>query len=166
MLDILQGTPLWVYGVFLLICYYGIKARKAHLERPRTLLITPLLFALWSFFSLKYADHFAITLCVWLVGIVLGCLAASSLFPHQRLTLAEGGQRLIVPGSWNILGIYLLFFAIKYFLGYQEAVHPEHSNDAELILIAGFAPGFTVGLFFGRAANYYRGWLELRGVGV
>lgn len=26
MLDILQGTPLWVYAVYLWICYYGIKA--------------------------------------------------------------------------------------------------------------------------------------------
>ena len=37
MLDILQGTPLWVYAVYLWICYYGIKAYLGGRENRRGL---------------------------------------------------------------------------------------------------------------------------------
>ncbi|WP_321861019.1 DUF6622 family protein [Pseudomonas paraveronii] len=162
MLEILQGTPLWVYGVFLLICYYGFKARLSTRESPSFLLITPSIFAFWSLFSLNYIGHLAMTLGAWLTGVALGSATALVLFPTRCLTLDDSGRRIIVPGTWKILAIYLFFFAVRYFIGYQAAVHPEHSNDVEIILIACTASGFTVGLFCGRATNFYRKWLELR----
>lgn len=163
MLDILQGTPLWVYGVFLLICYYGFKARLPRQEHPSFLLITPGIFALWSLFSLNDTGHLAMTLSAWLIGMAMGAAAAIPLFPTRFLTLGKGGKRLVVPGTWSVLAIYLLFFAMRYFIGYQSAVHPEQSDgDVEILLIASTASGFTVGLFCGRAINFYRKWTELR----
>lgn len=162
MLEILQGTPLWVYGVFLLICYYGFKARLPTRESPNFLFITPCIFTLWSLFSLNYTDHLAMTLSAWLTGIALGSAAALVLFPTRCLIIDDSGRQLVVPGTWKTLAIYLLFFAVRYFIGYQAAVHPEHSNDFEIVLIACTASGFTVGLFCGRATNFYRKWLELR----
>lgn len=41
MLDILQGTPLWVYAIYLWICYYGIKACLGGCENRRSLMILP-----------------------------------------------------------------------------------------------------------------------------
>lgn len=162
MLDILQGTPPWVFGVLLIICFYGFKARRPHTVSPRTLLITPAIFAVWSLCSLSYGEHSGLSLASWLGGAALGGLVAYVLFPVQRLALDDSGQRLVVPGTWKILGIYLLFFAVKYFIGYQSAVHPEHMADVDMILIACTAAGFTVGLFCGRAAHFYRRWQALR----
>lgn len=162
MLDILQGTPFWVYGVFLLICYYGFSARKARRESPRSLLIAPGILGLWSFLSLNYAGHVELTLGSWLAGVALGSLAAWVLFSRRGLTLDDEGQGLIVPGTWKILGISLLFFAVKYFIGYQAAVHPERSASAEILILTSTASGFTVGLFCGRAITFYREWLTLR----
>lgn len=162
MLDTLQGTPLWVYGAFLLVCYYGFNAHTASRETPRSLLITPGILTLWSFCSLNYAGSVELTLGSWLAGVVLGSLVALVLFPRRGLALDEEGVWLIVPGTWKILGISLLFFAVKYFIGYQAAVHPERSASSEILILAGTASGFTVGLFCGRAVNFYREWLALR----
>ncbi|WP_338525028.1 hypothetical protein NUH87_05065 [Pseudomonas batumici] len=161
MLDALQGTPLWVYGVFLLICYYGFNARTASRESPRSLLTTPGVLTLWSFFSLNYVDNVELTLGSWLAGIALGSLAALLLFSRRGVTLDDEGLGLIVPGTWKVLGISLLFFAVKYFIGYQAAVHPERSASAKILILTGTSSGFTVGLFCGRAITFYREWLAL-----
>lgn len=162
MLEILQGTPLWVFGVFLLICYYGFKALRPTRESPSFLLITPCIFVFWSLFSLNYHGHLTMTLSAWLTGIAVGSATALLLFPTRCLTIDDAGRRIVVPGTWKILAIYLLFFAVRYFIGYQAAVHPERSNDVQIVLITCTVSGFTVGLFCGRATSFYRKWLKLR----
>lgn len=162
MLDALKGTPLWVYGAFLLVCYYGLNARKTSRESQRSLIITPVVLVLWSLFSLNYANHVEMTAGCWLAGMVLGGMAAFVLFPRCGLTLDEEGKHLIVPGTWKVLGISLLFFVVKYFIGYQTAVHAEFSATMEMLILAGTASGFTVGLFCGRTGVFYLAWLALR----
>ncbi|MEN5258662.1 hypothetical protein [Pseudomonas protegens] len=164
MLDALEGTPLWVYGAFLLVCYYGISACKTSRESQRSLIITPVILVIWSLFSLSYADRIELTVGCWLAGMVLGGLTAFALFPRRGLTLDEEGKHLIVPGTWKVLGISLLFFAVKYFIGYQAAVHPEFSATMEMLILAGTASGFTVGLFCGRSGVFYLAWLALQDV--
>ncbi|WP_248920488.1 hypothetical protein [Pseudomonas entomophila] len=162
MLDALEGTPLWVYGAFILVCYYGISACKTSRESQRSLIITPVILVIWSLFSLNYEDRVELTVGCWLVGMVLGGLAAIALFPRRGLTLDQEGKHLIVPGTWKVLGISLLFFAVKYFIGYQAAVHPELSATVEMLSLAGTASGFTVGLFCGRTGVFYLTWVGLR----
>ncbi|WP_261792946.1 hypothetical protein [Pseudomonas chlororaphis] len=94
----------------------------------------------------------------------MGVLSALVLFPRRGLALDEESQHLVVPGTWKVLGISLLFFAVKYFIGYQAAVHPEDSADVEMLILAGAASGFAVGLFCGRTGTFYREWLSLRDV--
>ncbi|WLH83827.1 hypothetical protein [Pseudomonas sp. FP2338] len=48
MLDILQGTPLWMYAIYLWICYYGIKACLGERENRRSLMILPVVLVVWS----------------------------------------------------------------------------------------------------------------------
>lgn len=164
MLDALEGTPLWVYGAFLLVCYYGLSARKTSRESQRSLIITPIVLVVWSLLSLSYADRVELTVGSWVTGMLLGGLVAFALFPRRGLTLDEEGKHLIVPGTWKVLGISLLFFAVKYFIGYQAAVHPEFSGAVEMLVLAGAASGFTVGLFCGRTGAFYLAWLALRDV--
>jgi len=162
MMDALEGTPLWVYGAFLLVCYYGLSARKTSRESRRSLIITPVILVIWSLFSLSYAGRVELTVGSWLMGMVLGGLAAFALFPRRGLTLDEEGKHLIVPGTYKVLGISLLFFAVKYFIGYQAAVYPELSATVEMLVLAGTASGFTVGLFCGRSGVFYSAWLARR----
>lgn len=102
------------------------------------------------------------TLSAWLTGIAVGSATALLLFPTRCLTLDDAGRRLVVPGTWKILAIYLLFFAVRYFIGYQAVVHPERSNDIQIVLITCTVSEFTVGLFCCRATSFYPKWLNLR----
>jgi hypothetical protein len=153
MLDILQGTPLWVFAVYLLLCYYGIKACAASRESRKSLLITPLILIVWSLFSV---NHTALAAACWLGGLALGSLLAMAMFPGKGIALEADGSGLMVPGTLKILFISQLFFAVKYYIGYQDAVHPELAATTQMLVLTGVASGFTVGLFCGRAITLYR----------
>ena len=162
MLDILQGTPLWVYAVFALICYYGLRARATTRESRRSLMIAPVILLIWSLWSVNLGLHPLLALGAWIGGAVLGSLLAMLLFSSAGVILESGGEAILVPGTLKILGISLLFFAVKYWIGYQAAVHPEHVASVQMLSISGAAAGFTVGLFCGRALKLYRHWLTLQ----
>lgn len=162
MLDILQGTPLWVYAVFALVCYYGLRALSPTRESRRSLLLTPAILLVWSVWSLHLGDHPLLALVAWAGGAALGSLLAMLLFSSAGVLLESSSETLLVPGTLKILGISLLFFAVKYWIGYQSAVHPEHAASMQMLGISGTAAGFTVGLFCGRALKLYRHFLQLQ----
>jgi len=151
MLDILQGTPLWVYAVYLWICWYGIKATRGSRENHRSLVILPVVLVIWSLLSI---EHSTLSIGCWLGGAAVGCLLAMAMFTAKGASL--DGHTLVLPGTWKILLISQLFFAVKYYLGYQHAVHPLLARPAPLLALAGGASGFTVGLFCGRAIKLQR----------
>ncbi|VVN71640.1 hypothetical protein [Pseudomonas fluorescens] len=159
MLDILQGTPLWVYAAYLLLCYYGIKACSSSRESKKSLLITPLILLVWSLFSV---NHSALSTIFWIGGLAMGSLLAMALFPGKGVELEADGNGLIIPGTLKILFISQLFFAVKYYTGYQDAVHPEFTATTQMLALSGVASGFTVGLFCGRAITLYRALVSLR----
>jgi membrane-associated HD superfamily phosphohydrolase len=159
MLDILLGTPLWVFAVYLLLCYYGIKACSSSRESRKSLLMTPLILIVWSLFSL---NHTALSAIYWMSGVALGSLVAMGMFSRKGVSLEADGNGLIIPGTLKILFISQLFFAVKYYIGYQDAVHPELAATTQMLALTGVASGFTVGLFCGRAITLYRALLTLQ----
>lgn len=162
MLDILQGTPMWVYAVFALICYYGLRALATTRESRRSLLLTPVILLVWSLWSVNLGDHPLLALGAWAGGATLGSLLALLLFSSAGVLLESGGEAILVPGTLKILAISLLFFAVKYWIGYQTAVHPEQAASVQMLGISGAAAGFTVGLFCGRALKLFRNFRQLR----
>jgi len=50
MLITLQNIPLWVYVIFLVLCYFGVKALYPTHESKAALLVTPPALLAWSLF--------------------------------------------------------------------------------------------------------------------
>ena len=159
MLDILQGTPLWVYAVYLWICYYGIKACLGGRENRRSLMILPVVLVVWSLMSLTPS---ILSSSAWGGGAVLGSLVGMLLFNAEGARLEGNGETLVLPGTWKTLLISQLFFAVKYYFGYQQAVHPLLLSTSEMLVAVGGVSGFTVGLFCGSAVRLQRALTALR----
>ncbi|NWA86837.1 MULTISPECIES: DUF6622 family protein [unclassified Pseudomonas] len=159
MLDILQGTPLWVYAVYLWICYYGIKACLGGRENRRSLMILPVVLVVWSLMSLAPS---ILSSSAWVGGALVGSLVGMLLFNADGAQLAANGETLVLPGTWKTLLISQLFFAVKYYFGYQQAVHPLFLSTPEMLVAVGAVSGFTVGLFCGRAVRLQRALTALR----
>jgi hypothetical protein len=156
MLVTLQNTPLWVYVVFLVLVYFGLKARKPQRESRFSLLSTPLVLLGWSLLSLNLTDDPGLSLSGWLIAVLLGALSAWLIFPSKGINLDDPETGLIVPGTWKALTLLLLFFAANYYFGYQDDVHPERAAAPDMLLLKAAASGFISGLISARSLKYYR----------
>lgn len=162
MLNTLQNTPLWVYAIFLLLCYYGVKALSPTRESKTSLLLTPPLLLGWSLYSLNLMLNPQLSVSCWLAAVILGALAALLIFPRKGVELDDPQTGLIVAGTPKTLVLYLLFFALNYYFGYQDDVHPELAATLEMLLLKASASGFVCGLISGRALKFYRLLLTLQ----
>lgn len=110
MINTLQNTPLWVYAVFLLLCYLGIKALFPTRESKISLMLTPPILLVWSLYSLDLTDHPLLTLGYWVTAVIVASVAAQVIFSRQGVVLDERGSGLILRGTAKTLALYLLFF--------------------------------------------------------
>ncbi|MDI2591835.1 hypothetical protein POF45_10390 [Pseudomonas sp. 681] len=162
MLNSLQHTPLWVYGIFVLLCYYGIKALSpSHVGKTSMLIMPPILLG-WSLYSLNLTVNPQLSAGCWAVALLLGCLTALVIYPRKGMALDAQQSGLIVPGTAKTLVLYLLFFAVNYYFGYQGSVHPQLNGTLQIVLLKASASGFVCGLFCGRSVKYYRVLSALR----
>ncbi|MBV4477372.1 MULTISPECIES: DUF6622 family protein [Pseudomonas] len=156
MLAILQNTPLWVYAIFLLLVYFGLKARTSSHESRLAMLVTPPALIAWSLLSMDLTFNPALSLSYWFGTMLLGGGSAWLLFSPQGVVLDDSQNGLVVPGTWKMLVLYLLFFAVNYYFGYQDAVHPEQASAPDTLLFKTAASGFVCGLIGARSLKHYR----------
>lgn len=162
MLNTLQNTPLWVYVVFLLLCYDGIKTLSPTREGKTSWLITPTILLAWSLYSLNLTLNPPLTLTCWLIAVLVGSLAALLIFSHKGIELDDPQTGLILPGSPKALTLYLMLFSVNYYFGYQAEVYTELSATLQMVLFKACASGFATGLFCGRTLKFYRVFQSLK----
>lgn len=151
MLKILQNTPIWVYIVFAVLLFLSIRACFPREVNTRQSMIFPLAFILLSILTFHHYPHVALTIPVWAVGGMAGVLLSCYLFRRNQFKLGEKTHTLVVPGSYAILIILLFYFALRYYLGYQEVVRGGVLGLSKMQLILFFgSSGFTTGFFIMR----------------
>jgi hypothetical protein len=162
MLNVLQNTPAWVYAIFVLLCYFGIKALFPTRESKTSLLITPPIVLGWSLYSLNLSFHPSLSIGYWMVAVLVGSAAALVIFSRKGVTLDDTGAALILPGTIKTLALYLLFFAVNYYFGYEAEVHPQQSKTLPVLLLKACASGVASGLFCGRSIRFYQVFRSLK----
>ncbi|MEJ5058282.1 MULTISPECIES: hypothetical protein [unclassified Pseudomonas] len=154
MLDIFRSTPLWVYAVFLILTYYGVSACFKSHESKRSLQITPAIFIAISLVSLKLSQGIAIPLSVYALGLLAGWMLALRFYSYQGAERV--GECLVLNGTVKVLAVYWGFFALRYYSGYQEAMHPELAEEVPAIATSELTSGIINGLILGRSLKLLR----------
>ncbi len=149
MLDILRGTPLWVYAVFFIVTYYGVIACFKSYESKRSLQITPAIFVIISLASLNLTQGITIAFFVYALGLFVGWFLASRFYSYHNVECQ--GRQLILGGTIKVLIVYWCFFAWRYYSGYQTAIHPERAGEMSPIVWSAMSAGVISGLIVGRA---------------
>lgn len=144
-MQILQGTPVWVYALFVVLAWLG--ARRL---RPQTLPLArvwavPAIFVIWGLAGLL--GHRAApvqTLMFWPLGAVVGALLGTWLTVPLQV---DRGRRLVrQPGSVLPMLRNLGLFGAHYVLQVAMAVRPQW-RDALLgwdLAVSGFSVGYFV----------------------
>ncbi|MGF6091293.1 hypothetical protein [Pseudomonas sp. 18173] len=154
MIDILRGTPLWVYAVFLILSYYGVIACfRSHVSK-RSLQISPVIFVALSLASLNPSQDVAIQFSSCAVGLLVGWWWALRFFSYCNIK--REGERLVLPGTIRVLIVYWVFFAWRYYGGYQAAMYPELANEVSTVAGAALGAGLINGLIVGRSLRLLR----------
>ena len=154
MLDILRGTPLWVYAVFFIVTYYGVIACFKNRETKKSLLLTPAIFVAISVASLKISQGFMVPLSVYALGLLVGWWLALRFYSYHNVK--REGEGLVLDGTIRVLIVYWCFFAWRYYGGYQEAVHPQLANEIGLVAWSSLGSGLINGLIVGRSFRLLR----------
>ncbi|WP_339521350.1 hypothetical protein [Pseudomonas sp. EL_65y_Pfl2_R96] len=149
MLDILRGTPLWVYAVFFILTYYGVLACFKNHESKRSLQITPAIFVAISLASLKLSQGVAIPLSAYALGLLAGWMLALRFYSYHNVE--REGESLVLGGTIKVLIVYWCFFAWRYYCGYQAAIYPEQANEVPVVAWSGLGAGLINGLIVGRS---------------
>lgn len=71
-----------------------------------------------------------------------------------RSAVARDGDALVVPGTWTVLAVSLVFFAVQYWLGYQRAVRPDALREFPVKAVAPLVSAAGAGFFAGRAGAF------------
>lgn len=154
MLDILCGTPLWVYAVFSFLTYYGVIACFKNYVSKRSLQITPVIFIAVSLASLKLSQGIAIPLAAYALGLLAGWLLALRFYSYNNVEREAEG--LLLGGTSKVLIVYWGFFIWRYYSGYQAAIHPDLANEVSIVGWSALGAGLINGLIVGRSLKLLR----------
>lgn len=123
--DILKGTPLWVWAVFIYLLIMGFQASKKRTILIARLPISPCIFIVWSLSSMhsKYGLN-SLSLSLWLITCILGILLGFYVLQKETITINRENSSVQLSGSYIPLILAISFFAIKYIIGATYALQP------------------------------------------
>ncbi|MBX7228103.1 MAG: hypothetical protein K1X48_00650 [Burkholderiaceae bacterium] len=150
---LLQRTPLWVWGVLLMLITLGVRQLKPRVVKRQTVLIAPTVFLV---IGLMGAGRNLMGFSIWMLMLV--CTAVVTFFfwqPQQRIRLDRGSDKLLLPGSLIPLFLMLTIFLLNYAINVIFTRHPELKNSFFWQVGPGFLLGSLSGIFMGRAATLF-----------
>ncbi|MEI2384705.1 DUF6622 family protein [Breoghania sp. JC706] len=149
-LDIIQGTPVWVWLLLAFLIYRGLRcthARRSGLYAP---LILPLVMLVVSLSGGRVATGEPADLA-WMAAFAAGILAGAAAASRMAIEVEPGPPAsLLLPGSWASLILILAIFSLNYALGVMHAMAPDLAASPLVATVAALLRGGFGGVFFGR----------------
>jgi len=156
-IQILQHTPTWVFGVFLLLLALGSRQLLPSRAGLRRLTIVAAAMVGWSGYGAINA--FGDTPAAWGMWLVAAAtmvtwtlqrpVPAGVRFDRERMAFA-------LPGSAVPLALMMGIFFTKFAVGVQLALHPDLVHRAGFAVAASMIFGAFAGLFLGRTLRLWR----------
>lgn len=157
LIQILAGTPKWVFALFALLLWLGSRQLLSHrISLTRATLMPVAMTALSVYGVLSVFSHQPVALLGWAVA----ALAAAAIVLRRRLpanTRYLAAQRRFELGGTAVpLVLMMGIFFTKYAVGVQVAMHPQRSSDLAFALAVGLLYGAFSGTFAGRGLRLWR----------
>ena len=149
--------PTYVYVLFCVLVYLGIRRSFARTTRPERLLVFPFVFLAFGAASLDRAfpgadaSAYALAFATLAAGAGIGWLHASRW--RLQFNVSDARIKVRVPGDPSLLVTLMLAFAIRFIEQYAIAIHAAWSKTGSFEMISLAAWGLLAGMPFGRATN-------------
>ena len=156
MLQILQHTPLWVFGLLIGLIFLGYSQTKTRKTSTRRLAILPIAMmclsasGVWSTFGASPLGFIA-----WLIGIS-GMLAIFTWVKYPKNVAYSSKEQLYtIPGSWVAFTLIMLIFFTKYTVAVLLIRNSALYQSTFFIIGICTLYGLSSGWFFARAFFTY-----------
>ena len=149
-LNIIAGTPIWVWGILGVLIFLGLRARYSRVVAIEQLFVVPCIFLLWSLPSLVRKCSIAPSaIGFWLAGILLGAYVGKQIAYFTGSKRTTDGK-LVIPGSYTMLFLSLTAFTVKYCFGVMHAINSELFLNPAVYISEWVILGLITGIFWGR----------------
>lgn len=156
LLQIVAGTPLWVWTLFALLVFLGLRALRPTAPLWR-IAILPTAFFVWGLAGVVASNGLLAQRAIpWLAALGAGTLIGWMIAARRPIRADRTNHLVQVPGGAFTLVLGLLIFAIKYAFGVLHAIDPAAFADARLWVTELAVSGTLTGMFIGRFGGLWR----------
>ncbi|MCY7306784.1 MAG: hypothetical protein LH632_11665 [Rhodoferax sp.] len=160
-LQILLGTPTWVWALLALLVWLGLVQSRARSVPLHRVIVLPLAMTGISIYG-TYSTIQAVPLCgvLWLGAAVATAawFASSDLPPDVHFDATQ--RRFQVPGSWEPMALMMAIFGTRYAVAVTLALHPQWTREVAVTAIVASIYGALSGVFVGRMLRMLRATRE------
>jgi hypothetical protein len=152
LMQILRGTPVWVYPLFLGLIVLGYLQSKPREVAPARLAILPVALGVFSLSRvLGIFGPEPLALAAWAAGTAAALLLNRALKQPAGTRWSEATGSFHVPGSWVPLALMMAVFFARYALAVSLAMAPGLAHSAGFAAASSFGFGLLSGIFLARA---------------
>lgn len=155
LVDILRGTPAWVYALFAYLLWMGGRRLRTRVRSVQSTWVAPLLFVAWGLSGLAgRGGSLSSTLACWIAGAAAGVAIGYRIEPAPSVDRAA--RTVLQPGSVIPLLRNLAIFGAHYLLHVAAVINPGAASR----LLAGdvVVSGLGAGYFVGWGLSFARAW--------
>lgn len=150
--QILRGTPVWVFPLFLGLIFLGYLQSKPRDLPPVRLAILPVALAALSLSRVLSAfGAEPLALAAWAAGTAAALLLNSRLKQPAGARWSAASGTFHVPGSWVPMVLIMAVFFARYALAVSLAMKPDFVHSAAFASASSFGFGMLSGMFMARA---------------
>lgn len=159
LINILKGTPWYIYLIFLFLVSKGIEALKPRVITIKKLFFLPTILCLWSLYSLVHnkLNDLSYLLC-WLLALGFGSFFSWKMVNPLTIKADKIKNLIALEGGLSTLFLSLLIFATKYFFGFYYTTH--HMPNIIIVFADLISSGIITGLFLGKIFTLFNKYLK------
>lgn len=154
-IDILKGTPIYVWIILIILLKRAKKASQEHEVNIGKSMIVPTIFALWGLESIIHFPNIISSLVVYIITALCGLGVGYFIYSKNRKVFMKNNHVYIGKSIVPII-IILGNFIIKYGLNIYMDINQNAIHTFSFDIVYSIACGLSVGLFFGGIIQVYK----------
>ncbi len=157
LIQILAGTPLWVFALFALLLWLGGRQLATHHVALRHATMLPFAMTALSVYGvLSVFSHQPVAVLGWAAAaLATGAFVLRRALP-DAVRYDAATRRFHLAGTAVPLVLMMGIFFTKYAVSVQVAMHPSLANDRVFALCVGMLYGAFSGIFAARGLRLWK----------
>lgn len=154
---ILQNTPYWVWGVFILLLVLGLSQTRTRSVSRILVFVLPLIMVPLSFSAIAGAFGIRpLPVIAWVLGIAAALTLNSFIFRAPAgVRYQHDSRKFEIPGSWMPLILMMVIFFARFVIGVTRATNPALVGTGAFAGVVSAILGLCSGLFVARAMKVF-----------